>query len=110
MFPYLAYTEPPQSLFPRKIGTGFIYTMNAGEDRIKELGGQHIGNNTMFLERTFGASESLLSFDTCQFEDYSKVVADRFDPEKKARRRREIFPKDCEKALEMGARLATWAG
>ena len=54
----------------------------------------------------FGSSESLLSFDTYQFEDYSKVVADRFDPEKKAERRREIFPKDCEKAFEMGASLA----
>ena len=54
----------------------------------------------------FGSAESLLCFDTYQFEDYSKIVADRFDPEKKAARRREVFPKDCEKAFEMGARLA----
>ncbi len=31
----------------------------------------------------FGVSESLYSFDTLQFKDYSKVVADCFDPEKK---------------------------
>ncbi|MCX5799113.1 MAG: flavodoxin family protein, partial [Proteobacteria bacterium] len=49
---------------------------------------------------------SLLSFDTYQFKDYSKVVAGRFDPEKKAKRRKEIFPKDCEKAFDMGARFA----
>ncbi|MGD0232588.1 MAG: flavodoxin family protein, partial [Syntrophorhabdales bacterium] len=77
---------------------------NAGEDRIKELGGQHIGNNTMFLERTFGASESLLSFDTCQFDDYPKVYAPRWDPEQKARRRSEVFPVDCQHAFEMGSR------
>jgi hypothetical protein len=53
----------------------------------------------------FGASESLCSFDTWQFEDYSKVVADLFDPEKKAQRRREVFPQDCEKAFDMGVRL-----
>jgi hypothetical protein len=33
-------------------------------------------------------------------------VADRFDPEKKARRRQEVFPQDCDKAFAMGARLA----
>jgi hypothetical protein len=54
----------------------------------------------------FGNSEYLCSCDTYQFKDYTKVVADRFDPEKKARRRREVFPQDCEKALALGARLA----
>jgi len=53
----------------------------------------------------FGHAESLFSYDTYQFDDYSKVVADRFDPEQKARRRKEVFPKDCEKAFEMGVRL-----
>ena len=107
MFPYLAYTDPPQSLFPKKIKTGFIYTMNASEERMKEFGyDQHISHNKRVLEMLFGPSESLLSFDTYQFKDYAKVVADRFDPEKKSKRRKEIFPKDCEKAYNMGARLA----
>jgi hypothetical protein len=34
------------------------------------------------------------------------VVADRFDVDKKAKTREEIFPKDCQKAFEMGARFA----
>jgi len=58
----------------------------------------------------FGSSESLCSFDTYQFKDYSKVVADRFDPEKKARRRLEVFPEDCEKALALGIRFAQNVG
>lgn len=37
---------------------------------------------------------------------YLKVLADRFDPEKKAKRRKEVFPEDCEKAFEIGVRLA----
>jgi hypothetical protein len=65
----------------------------------------HIRSNEMILERIFGASESLCSYDTYQFEDYSKYVAPRFDPLKKAKRRAEVFPQDCEKAVALGARL-----
>ena len=31
LFPYSTYTDPPGTLFPRKIRTGFIYTLNASE-------------------------------------------------------------------------------
>lgn len=107
MFPYLTYTAPPRSLFPKKINTGFIYTMNARQEGMKPSGqGGRVTRNERLLQMLFGASESLCSFDTYQFEDYSKVVADLFDPEKKAKRREEVFPKDCEKAFEMGARFA----
>jgi len=50
-------------------------------------------------------SESLCSFDTCQFDDYSKVLMESFDPAKKAQRREEVFPLDCQKAYELGGRL-----
>ena len=107
VFPFLPYTDPPESIFPGKIKTGFIYTLGATEEMAKEYGfDRQIGLNQMFLERVFGACESLCSYDTYQFEDYAKVVASRFDPEKKARRRKEVFPLDCAKALEMGVRLA----
>jgi multimeric flavodoxin WrbA len=106
-FPFYSYTDPPESLFSRIIPTGFIYTLGATEEMAKELGfDHHIRLNQMFLERIFGVSESLCSYDTYQFEDYSKMFAPRFDPEKKARRRREVFPVDCDKAFEMGVRLA----
>jgi len=111
LFPYFTYTDPPQSLFPKKMPTGFIYTMNVTEELMKEWGyEQHFGNNQRLLEMVFGASEFFLSFDTYQFRDYSKVVADRFDPEKKAKRRREVFPQDCDKAFAMGARFAKQPG
>ena len=107
LFSVLAYTDPPVSLFPGKIRTGFIYTMNATEEQLNSYGiERHVALNESYLKRIFGASESLLCLDTYQFDDYSKVVADRFDPVKKARRREEIFPKDCEKAFQMGVRFA----
>jgi multimeric flavodoxin WrbA len=111
MFPYLAYTPPPRSLFPRKIKTGFIYTMNARQEGMKPSGQEgRVTQNERLLQMLFGASESLCSFDTYQFEDYSKVVADLFDIEEKAKRREVVFPQDCEKAFEMGARLAKKTG
>jgi hypothetical protein len=61
--------------------------------------------NEYMAKRIFGDSESLCSTDTYQFDDYSKYVADRFNPEEKAKRREEVFPQDCEKAFEMGARF-----
>ncbi len=107
MFPYLTYTDPPGSLFPKRINTGFIYTMNATEEQMEGWGlGQHLAVNTWLLQMIFGASETLFSFDTWQFDDYSKVVADRFDVGEKARRRQEVFPLDCDKAFEMGAGFA----
>ena len=107
MFPYLAYSGPPRSLFPRKINTGFIYTMNCRPEGMKPSGQEgRVTHNERLLQMLFGASESLCSYDTYQFEDYSKVVADLFDVEEKVKRREEVFPRDCEKAFEMGVRFA----
>lgn len=108
LFPYSVYSNPRQSLFPKKINTGFIYTMGVTEELLKKFGmDQLIDFNESIMQMVFGASESLLSFDTYQFKDYSKVVAPMFDPEEKAKKRREVFPVDCKKAFDMGVKLAT---
>ena len=113
MFPFYRYAtdnDPAPSLFPKTIHTGFIYTMGATEERLKEVGYEKaIALNEAFLRRIFGKSESLLSIDTYQFDDYSKIDQDRFDPEKKAARRKEHFPRDCQRAFEMGIRFANGA-
>ena len=107
LFPYMTYTDPPGSLFPRAIRTGFIYAMGATEELAKARGfDKHIALNEMLLQLIFGASESFCSYDTYQFEDYSKMFAPRWDPEQKARRRAEVFPIDCRNAFEMGVRIA----
>ena len=36
-FPYLVYAKPPRSLFPRRINTAMIYTMNVPEGMIPEV-------------------------------------------------------------------------
>lgn len=108
VFQYLVYSDPPQSLFPKKMHTGFIYTMNVTEQQFKEFGmDKSVGFNEFGMQAAFGTAESLLSYDTYQFKDYSKVVAPRFNVEEKAKRRAEVFPVDCQKAFEMGVRFAT---
>ena len=107
VFPYLTYTEPIKSLFPKKIHSAFVYTMNISEEQIEEYGyTTHFNTNENYLRLIFGEAESLFSYDTYQFRDYSKVLADRFDEKKKAKRRKEVFPEDCKRAFEMGARFA----
>jgi hypothetical protein len=48
--------------------------------------------------------------DTYQFDDYSKVVAPQFDAEHKAKRRRDVFPIDCQRAFDMGVRFTKETG
>lgn len=106
VFPYLVYSNDIPSLYPKNISVGFIYTMGIKEDYFDMFGlRKTIELNENFAKRIFGYSESLCSTDTYQFDDYSKYVADRFDPEEKAKRRKEVFPLDCEKAFDMGARF-----
>jgi hypothetical protein len=82
LFPYLEYADPWRSLFPRKIGTGIIYTMNITEEEMKAFRmGYSLDVNETVLKMIFGASESLYCYDTYQFEDYSKVVSDRINVE-----------------------------
>jgi multimeric flavodoxin WrbA len=108
IFPYLTYTNTPQSLFPKKINTLFIYTMNITEESLEEYGYKiHFATNEQYLKMLFGSTESLFSFDTYQFKDYSKVVADRFDADKKAKRREEVFPLDCQKAFDKGVKIVS---
>lgn len=106
LFPFTEYSVGYSSLFPRKIRTGFIYTMNVPEELMREIGyDRQFKLHQATLQRIFGTSEYMCSFDTYQFDDYSKYASSRFDPAKKKQRHEEVFPKDCTKAFEMGEKL-----
>lgn len=106
VFPYITYSVDVQTFYPKNISIGYIYTMNIKEedfgifclDKVFEM-------NEWLGTRIFGYSESLWSTDTYQFDDYSKYLSSVFNPEEKAKRRKEVFPQDCQKAFEMGARF-----
>lgn len=107
-FQYTLYDANYSSLFPRKIPIGFIYTMNLDEKRMHEWGYvAALSGLEKRLGSIFGSSEALYVTDTYQFKDYSKYEVTAFSEELKAKRRKEVFPQDCEKAYDMGVRFCT---
>jgi multimeric flavodoxin WrbA len=108
MFPYLNFKNY-SSNFPKKIPVGLIYTMGADEQQMKSLGFDQPARFTqMIFSMLFGSAETLLSTDTFHVGDYSEIVADAMEAlvDRKLKHQREIFPRDCEKAFEMGAGFA----
>lgn len=105
IFPYICYGDYAAHHI-RQRRTGYIYTLGADEERIREAGFDRPAHwNQMLLERFFGPSEYLLVSDTYQFDDYAQYETSRIDVAGKAKRRQEVFPVDCEKAFALGARL-----
>jgi len=105
LYPYLNYGNL-SSNFPKKINAGLIYTMGVNDQEMTMFD-QHIQFNQMIFSMLFGSAETLLSTDTFHVKDYSKIVADALEAlvDRKLKHQREEFPKDCEKAFEMGARF-----
>jgi multimeric flavodoxin WrbA len=107
-FPYNKYSKDRKSLFPRRISTALIYTMNVSEELLGTLGyDRHLNITKTALEKHFGTCELLLSTDTLQFSDYSRYESEMFDREAKIRRHVEVFPEDCRRAFELGVRMAS---
>ena len=75
--------------------------------------------DTMFLDlmrnyqqtfsRFVGPAEVFVSGETLQLADYSKTDWEwsMFDPQAKKKRRETVFPDECRKAFEKGAKLAS---
>ena len=108
LFPYLKYSKDHSSLFPKRINTAIIYTMNATEEMLAQMGfGRHFDLMARVLGMHFGACELLLSIDTLQYGDYDKYESGMFDKEAKAKRHAEVFPEDCSRAFALGVRMAS---
>ena len=110
-FPYLVYKNPPESLFPKRIPSAFVYTMNVAEKQIPGTGYDvHFSSNRAVMERMFGCPcESFFSYETRQFEDYSKMVFEYFDPAERVEKADKKFPDECRGAYDLGSRLASKA-
>lgn len=107
LFPFSTYTPGYKGIFPRKMPTALVYTMNVTEQNAPMPAIEHTAG---VFARIFGGCETLLCTDTLQFSDYSKYLATVWDAEAKAKRRAEVFPKDRDRARELGARLVADAG
>ncbi|MCR5563709.1 MAG: flavodoxin family protein [Desulfovibrio sp.] len=105
LFPFLTYTEGHASIAPKKLRTGFIYTMNVTSALMEEW--KYPARLNMmegYVGHIFGSEPQVLYVNnTVQFNDYSKYVCTMFSGEEKAKYREEHFADDCRKAEAMGA-------
>jgi len=66
---------------------------------------QHLMDNSAMQLGVFGPTEILRCYDTYQFNNYDRYDAATFDAAHKAEVRDTQFPKDLEKAYDLGKRL-----
>lgn len=107
LFSNLSYNEGHRSVFPGKLSSGFIYTMNVPEEFLKHVNYEEniFQPNKNSLQILGGTSEFMISTDTYQFDDYSKYEASMFNEKHKSEVKTKQFPIDCQKAFDLGVRL-----
>lgn len=106
-FPLLSYDDYSKTLYQGTINAAIFYTMNAPEAYYKSNMEQSLTNRAALLQRLGGTVEVYAACDTYQFSDYAKFHAASFNEEHKREVRETQFPKDMEKAFEVGCKLAT---
>ncbi len=106
LFQYYDYSPDGGTLLNRKIPVLAIYTMNATAQQTADF---HMNRGwsmaAAMFERFFGSYQELRSYDTLQFDDYSKYASGIFDEAHKRTVHEQQFPKDLAKAYEFGRNL-----
>ena len=88
------------------IPTGVIFTMNCPEQLAKDINYPIIlEENVKSLNHIMGYAESVYSYDTTQFADFSKYNCDLFDENHKKQVQETQFPIDMENAFNLGKKL-----
>lgn len=112
MYPVLTYNpkineetgEFELSRLDRTVPTAMIYTTGDTEEGA-EVFKPALDVNRQFLEKIYGYTETLFSYHTYQFRDYSKYDVMEGVEESRQKQRDEQFPKDLENAYKLGKRL-----
>ena len=90
----------------KTIPTGVIFTMNCPEELAGKINYDIIlEENVKSLNHIMGYAESLYSYDTKQFADFSKYNCDLFDEKLKEQTLEKQFPIDLSRAFELGKKL-----
>ena len=103
------YSDEVPTVFPKKLPSAFIYTMNMTAKHFDQFGmSERLGMYEMFTARILQAPPKILrAFDTVQFKDYSRYESSIFDPDEKFVYREKFFPADCAAAYEIGRDLVS---
>ena len=118
MFPLLSYNpkvdpetgEYKGTLLKRTIPTAAIFTMGCPEQMFVDCHYSEIlGEVSRFMKMIYGHNELLYTYNSYQFNDYSRYDILEGVEQKRAKYRDEQFPVDLLKAYELGKRLAEMA-
>ena len=103
VFQNLTYNRETPCCNQNPISVLLIMTSNAPDTAYMEL----LQNYQQTMNRFVGPTEILVSGNTLQLKDYSKLDWEWsiFDPEEKKHRHETVFPQECAKAYDMGAAL-----
>lgn len=109
LFSNSIYSAEVPTLYPKKIPSAFVYTMNVPEEQAKQIGyPEKMNYHENSIARTLGKPmEVLYCYNTYQFTDYSKYESSIFSEEAKAKQKAEQFPIDCQNAFDLGVRLVS---
>ncbi|GHV26506.1 flavodoxin family protein [Clostridia bacterium] len=108
VFSNMIYSDTIPTVFPKKIPSAFIYTMNITEEQFEEIALKpKLEATSGFLEWVLGIEpETLFAYNTYQFSDYSKYESSIFSEPEKAAYKAAHFPLDCQAAIDMGVKVA----
>lgn len=108
LFSNKLYNAVPDTVYPKQIRVGMIYTIGATPEVALER--RYMDNlydiQENWVPRILGPVKTLVSQNTWQFDDYSLYEADIFDICEKERVRKEQFPLDLQAARQLGAWVA----
>ena len=106
IFPAVNYSDFAHPVINKPKRSATIFTMNCPDENVFRANNYHILMDATARQLgMFGPAEILYNFDTYQFNDYSCYDTDMLPEEHKARMRKTQFPKDLQKAYELGKRL-----
>lgn len=106
LFPYYTYQKEPLYVTPKRMQTCMIYTSNADQKTMHSMKFDvALENMQRWVTDVLSEPEIMQSYCTYQFMDYSKVRADKFSEQERAKIRDEQFPLDLQKTFEIGKKL-----
>ena len=106
IFPAVNYADFRHPVINKPKRSATIFTMNCPDEEMYRANNYHILMDTNAHQLgMFGPTEVLYSFDTYQFNDYSRYDAEGLPAERKAEKRRTQFPLDLDAAYNLGRRL-----
>ncbi len=101
VFPELTYNRENICCNRHRIPVLLVMTSNAPDSMYRDM----LENYRRTLETFIGPTKVLVAGETLQVKDYSKFDWTMFDGDQRHERHEKVFPRELEKAFEMGASL-----